>query len=570
MSDIDATAAPAPEPRKRAPLVPWIRILRVLWRMVAPFAVAANIVAWTHLLGGSDELKHQSLVTGLFILGFSLVASLIQEVLSPSNAELRLVDLKDHQAARMMTIVRGLLFTLLGTELAIWLVEANGWNPSIAALLALVRTCGLIVFGWAAISRSWIIRKLTPETTDTYWDVARAVIVRVILPLALLTTLFVVIVHSLGYEALAYWAATHAGWTAALLVGAVLLHRWLRRRLHAMVGFLRDERTADEEAGPSPVWIGLERIFAGALRLGMILAVGFIFLRIWGLSPAQFSRFMDVPIFGTVGGNTWGSLLGSFLTAFLVFLGYRLLQNILIFFVFPRTGVELGARYAMLTVLRYGAVVVIGLLILGALGVGTSTLGGVAAGASVGLAFGMKDIFSNFFSGLIMLLERPVRVGDTVEVGGTKGKIEAVRLRGTTIRTFDGTVVIVPNTDMIGSRLANLTHGFETARMQVDVGVAYSEDPKQVEKILLEIAHADERVLKDPSPVVRFANFGGSSLDFSLRIWTQDLDNRWAMVSDMRTAIFEAFKKAEIEIPFPQMDLHVRSGLPAPERPPEA
>ena len=564
MTDVATTQAPdAPEAPRRAPLVPGIRILRILWRMVLPLAVAANLVGWTHLLDGSEELKRQSLVMGLFVLGFSLVASLIQEVLSPSNGELRLVNLKDHQAQRMMTIIKGLLFTLLGTELAIWLVEANGWNPSISALLALLRNCGLIIFGWAAINRSWLIQKLKPETVDSYLDLTRAMLARVILPLGVFTVLFVLVVFALGYEALAAWVGTHAAWTGLVLLLAVLAHRWFRGRLHAAISFMRDERMAESEGAVAPWWIGLERIIAGALKIVMVLATVFILLRVWGLSPSDFDPFLAQPILGGVGGQTWGGLLGSLMIAVIVYLIYQLVRNILIFVVFPRTGVELGARYAMLTVLRYGGVVVIALLLLGAFGVNTGTLTVFAGGASVGLAFGLKDIFSNFFSGLIMLLERPVRVGDTVEVGTTKGKIEAVRLRGTSIRTFDGTTVIVPNTDMIGSTLANLTHGFKTARMQVDVGVAYSEDPREVEKILLAIARKDPRVIDDPEPVVRFANFGGSSLDFSLRMWTRDIDQRWAMVSEMRVEIFEAFKAAGIEIPFPQTDLHIRSDFRA-------
>ena len=572
--DVTAPTPPAaatPEEPRRAPLAPGIRILRVLWRMVVPFAIAANIVGWTYLLDTSDDTKRQSWVIGLFILGFSLVASLIQEVLSPTNAELRMVKLKDHQAQRMMTIVKGLLFTLFGTQVAIWLVEANKWNPSLSALLSLLRNCGLIIFGWAAISRSWLIRSLRPAKINSYLDVVRMVLARVILPLGVVMALFLVIVHALGYEALAGWVSKHAMYTAVLILGAVLVHRWVRGRLHAAIAFMRDERMneaaeaadvegeGDGEEAPAPWWIGMERILAGALKIVVILGSLMILLRIWGLRLADLGPAMQQPILGGAGGQTWGGLVGSIVAAVVVYLSYTFLRNLLIFIVFPRTGVELGARYAMLTVLRYGAVVVIALLLLGAVGVNTSTLTVFAGGASVGLAFGMKDIFSNFFSGLIMLLERPVRVGDTVDVGGTRGKIEAVRLRGTTIRTYDGNTIIVPNTEMIGSRLTNLTHNFETARMVIEVGVSYDEDPRQVEEVLLKVARKDKRVNIDPEPVVRFTNFGGSSLDFRLIFWTDDLDDRWAMVSEMRTAIFEAFKKVDIEIPFPQMDLHVRS-----------
>ncbi len=549
---------PRPEPdRPRTPFVPAIRLLRILWRMLGPLAMAALLVAWTWLLGGSESLKQQALVTAAFIAGFALIASVIQELLSPKNPSLRIIQVPDHRAERLAAVVRSLLFVLLGTELAIYLVHANGWSESVAALLGVLRNVGLLLFAWSALSRSGLLRELMPDTTKTYWQLALYMFVKFIVPLAMLTLLFCIVAYALGYQALSIWVISNAGWSAAAILAVGIAYRILRRRLHSTIAFMRDEQVAEGE-GSSPWWIGLERILAGALKLIMAIVAYFGLLSIWSLTPADMVAFMQQPIFGG-DSQTWGALIGGLAKAGVVLLLLAFVRNVLIFFIFPRAGVESGARYAMLTVLRYGAVVLISLFLLGAFGVDTSSLAIFAGAATFGLAFGMRDIFSNFFSGLIMLLERPVRVGDTIEVGGTKGKIEAIRLRGTTIRTFEGTSVIVPNTQLIGERLTNLSYGLTTARMQIDVGVSYGTDPREVEKLLVAVAKTDPRVIAEPAPVVRFNNFGDSSLDFSLRVWTTDVGERWDMVHELRIKVFEALGEAGIEIPFPQRDLHIRS-----------
>ncbi len=548
--------AAVPE-RKPVPLVPGIRVVRVFWRMLAPLAVAANIVAFTWLLGGSDDLRHQALVTAAFIAGFTLLASVIQELLSPTNADLRIIPVADHRAERLTAIVRGLLFVLLGTELAIYLVRANDWSESVATLLGVLRNVGLILFAWSALSRSGLTAKITPKDTKSYWQLLAWLFVKFIVPLGMLTLLFFAVAYALGYQALALWVVQSAGWTALLILAVGTLYRALRRRLHATVAFMRDEKVVEGE-GAAPWWIGLERILAGALKILIAIATYFMLLSIWNVTPAEIGEFLKQPLFGGA-GQTWGALLGGLAKAAVVLILLALVRNVLIFFVFPRANVETGARYAMLTVLRYAAVILVALFLLGATGVDTSSLAIFAGAATFGLAFGMRDIFSNFFSGLIMLLERPVRVGDTIEVAGTKGKIEAIRLRGTTIRTFEGTSVILPNTHLIGERLTNLSYGLTTPRMQIDVGVSYDSDPREVEKVLLAVAKAEPRVIADPAPVVRFNNFGASSLDFSLRVWTRDVADRWDMIHEMRVQIFDALKKAGIEIPFPQTDLHIRS-----------
>jgi small-conductance mechanosensitive channel len=290
-------------------------------------------------------------------------------------------------------------------------------------------------------------------------------------------------------------------------------------------------------------------------------------LAAWGETPASFRAALDTPWFGS-DSLTWLGLFEAAVTVALVFAVGAVLRNLLTYFAFPRMEIDAGARYAVLTVLRYFVWVFAVLTGLGAAGVDASSLAVFAGAAGVGLAFGLQDIFANFFSGLIMLVERPVRVGDTVEIGGTQGVVEAIRLRGTVLRTLDRASVIIPNRQFIGERLTNLTHRMEAYRLQVQVGVSYDADPAQVLRALEEVARRDGRILKDPAPVARFQGFGPSSLDFSLYAFTGQVENRWHIASDLHASVLAAFRREGIEIPFPQHDVRITYDVRAGTRPP--
>ncbi len=592
----------------RAPLLPGIRFLRVLWRMLPPLFVGANLVLAAHLLEASDNLSHQSWVAAGVITAFSLVGALIHEVLSPHRPGMRLVPMRSHRAERLMAVLKLLLLILLGTELLIYIAQANEWNPSVARLLALLRNVGLIFFTGSALSRSGFFKRLMPEQVESYGELVRYLIIRVVYPLALLTALFVAVAHSLGYEALATWVLRGSALSALVISVAACVHRYFRRRMQRMVAFLQAEEAqevevqieeqeerleaeraeAEAEDGlraavlaptaepveeqepptppePSPTWIGVERIVGGALKLLVLTVTFFSLLAVWELDFATFTALLDRPIFGQ-GGIRWSQLVGAVVTVATVIVIGRLLRNLLIFIAFPRAKVDAGARYAILAILRYLTIVVAVLMGINTLGIDTSAFTYFAGAFGVGLAFGLQDIFANFFAGLIMLLERPVRVGDTIEVGGSSGRVEAIKLRGTNIRTFENTTITIPNREMIGARLTNLLRDMDFGRISINVGVSYGSDPAKVERVLVQVARRHPSILSEPAPFVRFNNFGDSSLDFVLRCYTDDVGGRWRIGSELRTEVFDAFGRAKLEIPFPQRDLHIRSDVrSAPE-----
>jgi small-conductance mechanosensitive channel len=177
---------------------------------------------------------------------------------------------------------------------------------------------------------------------------------------------------------------------------------------------------------------------------------------------------------------------------------------------------------------------------------------------SVGIGFGLQNIFNNMVSGLILAFERPIKVGDVVQVGELMGMVMNIGLRSSVVRSFDGAEVIVPNGNLISDQMINWTRSDTNRRMDIRVGVAYGTDPEKVLAIIEGIANAHEMVDKNPLPRAYFIGFGESSLDFRLLAWT-DIDHRLAVESEMNVSINAELKKAGIEIPFPQRDLHIRS-----------
>jgi potassium efflux system protein len=221
--------------------------------------------------------------------------------------------------------------------------------------------------------------------------------------------------------------------------------------------------------------------------------------------------------------------------------------------------VSAGANYL---VLALGVIVA-----LSAAGIDPGRVALVAGALSVGIGFGLQTIVNNFVSGLILLLERPIQVGDTIEIGDVTGQVRHIGIRSSTIATFDGAEVIVPNAALISERVVNWTLSSFQRRVEITVGVAYGNEPARVLEILEGAARGVPDVLERPVPQALFLGFGDSSLDFALRAWTTRQDMLFAVRSRIALAIHDALRAAGIEIPFPQRDVHVRSPLPAPAKP---
>jgi small-conductance mechanosensitive channel len=185
----------------------------------------------------------------------------------------------------------------------------------------------------------------------------------------------------------------------------------------------------------------------------------------------------------------------------------------------------------------------------------------LAGAVGIGVGFGLQNIASNFISGLIILFERPVQVGDRIEIENVNGKVISIGARSTIVRTNDNITIIVPNSKFISENVINWSFEGKRIRFRVPVGVAYNADINLAKKLLLRVADENGDVLKEPKPSVRFIRFGESSIDLELWVWSKEkLQRKAAFISDLNFAIWEKFRSNNVEIPFPQTDLHIRSG----------
>jgi potassium efflux system protein len=254
---------------------------------------------------------------------------------------------------------------------------------------------------------------------------------------------------------------------------------------------------------------------------------------------------------------TLADLFRSFLIGLLTLALIRALPGLLEATLFRRLGA--GVRYAYSTIVRY-AVVLAGLaLAFDAIGIGWSSIQWLVAAVGIGLGFGLQEIFANFISGLIILFERPIRVGDTVTVGEVNGTVTKIRIRATWITAFDRKELVVPNKEFVTGRLINWTLSDAVLRITIPVGIAYGSDTDRAIEVLTHVAKESGRVLRDPPPQVLFLGFGDSSLSFELRVFVRNVAQLFVTRHELHMSIDKAFREAGIVIAFPQRDLHLVS-----------
>lgn len=240
-------------------------------------------------------------------------------------------------------------------------------------------------------------------------------------------------------------------------------------------------------------------------------------------------------------------------------IAFRNIPGLIEIVVLQRLPLDAGSRYALSTIIRYLIAIIGTVIAFQSIGISWSNVQWLAAALTFGLAFGLQEIFANFVSGLIILAERPIRLGDTVTVGGVTGTVMRIRMRATTISDWDRKELVIPNKTFITGDVINWTLTDSTLRVRIPVGVSYSSDVDKVEKLLNKIAAKNSVVLDTPEPTVLFKEFGDSTLNFELRVFIPHIDFYVPVRHALHNSIYKDFKKAGIEIAFPQRDLHIRS-----------
>lgn len=299
------------------------------------------------------------------------------------------------------------------------------------------------------------------------------------------------------------------------------------------------------------------RLFAPAITLLLVLLVLNNLVRLTALGQAPLfpgvenSVTLNGLFLATVGFYFWFAASGAI---------KELLQNILS----RRRNANPGSIQASLTLLQYAFIAVGLIAVFGVLRLDGTTIAAVTGGLSIGVGLALQDVIKNFLGGIILLFEGSVRPGDWVEIAGTEGEVDKLSIRSTTVRTFDNVEYIVPNQDWLSATVTTYTRTSRRVRTRVAIGVGYNSDVRQVQQLLIDTAKAHPEVLDEPEPIAPLIGFGDSSVDFVLLAWVSDAKNKGKVAVELRFMIWDAFKAHDIEIPFPQRDLHIRSGLPSP------
>ncbi len=345
-----------------------------------------------------------------------------------------------------------------------------------------------------------------------------------------------------------------AGLLAALLVTLRVLVReafsLLLEKESSFASSLRGSLAFNQETG--------QRVNFWLMTLFDLLAILFacyLLLILWKF-PHQDIMHWFSSWFTGISIGSYSFSLADVLLAFLVLFGVvaltRVIRSVLENRLLPQTRMDIGVRTAISSGVGYVGVLIAILLALSTLGIDLTKLALIAGALSVGIGFGLQNIVNNFVSGLVLLFERPIKIGDWVVLGDLEGMVKQINVRSTEIETFSRASVIIPNSDLLQTAVVNWTHKSAFGRLEVPIGVGYNSDIDQVEAILLECAQERADILSWPAPFVYFLGFGESSLDFQLYVYIDNVERRLRVGSDLRKSILTKFRAAGVEIPFPQ------------------
>lgn len=437
-------------------------------------------------------------------------------------------------------LVYGLAILLILTQL---LSVISMPLPLFRVYVFIVALIGLLLFAWRTLEN---VRK--GDSFLYTWVLGLGGIVSMVVLLAEIGGYSALAAHLL-VSSLKTTLIVIAAWILMLLVRGVLDWTFHSSPLIKIPLLRKYASVIDERL------VHLINLLIGALVITYILVV-------WRLYESHVEAIQGVLSIGLTVGS-WRITVGLVIIAaallYCSFIASRAVQSVLMEEVFPRRHMERGVQISMGRLVHYGFVLLGFFLALAALGVDLKNITIIGGAFGIGIGFGLQTIVNNFICGIILLFERPIKVGDYIELGGQWAEIKKIGLRSTIIQTFDRADIVVPNADLITNQVTNWTRSDRLARIRIPIGVAYGSDVTLVMKILLECVEENPMVMRSPASKVYFIGFGESSLDFQLRVYLSDIDNWYTVQSELLQEIDRKFRLEGVEIPFPQRDLHVRS-----------
>jgi potassium efflux system protein len=356
------------------------------------------------------------------------------------------------------------------------------------------------------------------------------------------------VMAALGYANLAGMVVFNTALSFALIGFLLVLHGFFVD----LWGMIRGTTTQDARDALTPVLASLAAV---------ILSVPF-FALIWGARETDLREIWGTVMRGVTFGETVISPADVVFLIIVFLIGIaltRLIQGMLKTTVLPKTKMDIGGRNAITSGIGYVGIFLAAVIAITSVGINLSSLAVVAGALSVGIGFGLQNIVSNFVSGIILLIERPISEGDWITVGNQMGIVKDISVRSTRIETFDRTDVVIPNSDLISGVVTNYTRGNRVGRLVIDVGVAYGSDTHRVSEILMEIVMDHPMVTVNPEPQVGFMEFGADALMFQIRAILSDVFFILVVRDELNHAIAKRFAEEGIEIPFAQRDLWIRN-----------
>ena len=576
--------------------IPTLKALGITLLLAIPWPLLIGLVGW--LLETPSDNTHFSKAVGVglyHVAALFLVITLFLQLCRNQG----LAHLHFRWGERTRMVLKRNLQWLLWMELVpTFVVGFTEWHSeavyrdTLGRLAFIIGSIMLAIFLWRVLRpRNGALTEFLSNHQDGWWWRLRYLWY----PLLVATPLLLAGLALWGYYYTALKLESQVFTSGWLLVAVVIIGNLVvrvisineRRLALARARFKRDtmlaaraSRDATEATSasvpesPNIPEVDLETLSTqtrGLLYLFAVLGSGVGLWLIWDDLLPAFTRLNEVTLWqyaSVIEGQevlqfiTLGSLVLAMAIVILTWVVVRNLPGVLEIGVFHWFSMETGNRYAITTISRYLITTVGVVSALNTMGISWGKAQWLVAALGVGLGFGLQEIFANFVSGLILLFERPIRIGDTVTVGNLSGTVSRIRIRATTITDWDRKELVIPNKMFITGQLTNWTLTDPITRLILQIGIAYGSNIELAQKVMLEVAETNPLVLKDPAPSVFFLSFGPSSLDFEIRVFVRELADRIPLTHELNLGIDKALREHNIQIPFPQQDVHIVSGLP--------
>ena len=502
-----------------------------------------------------------TLASFLYYSLFVIMAAAFSRVtFAPYNEKWRLVNISNDKAKR---ITKALYFSAYAIGIASFLehvaVTANyglELNYFITVLSSAVKAfCIILIVKRVIWDDEMVQDDIADETSETEEDEGLSPAFKITFFVSLFAA-GVFLISVIGYPKLSAFILDRSILTAIVIGFFIVLRKALSEVMHRVLMlrfWVKTFKMRRRMLSKIDFWMSL------IIDPMLVLLVAFVLLSLWGVSTDLLLRSIKKLFFGFQVGGVNISLIAiifAILAFFISLAAVKALRGRLVNNVLAKMDIDDGIKHSLSSGFSFVGFILAAIIAITVMGGNLSNLALIASALSVGIGFGLQNVINNFVSGIIILFERPFKVGDWVIVNNEEGRIKQINIRSTEIETFKKTSIIIPNATLISNSVTNLTHGNNWSRQSVTVGVAYGTDVDKVKQILLECAAKCKYVLKNPAPYVLFKDFGPSSLDFEVRCYTNDIWNGWIIPSDLRTEINRRFIEEGIEIPFQQMVIH--------------